>query len=359
LFFYFGEFCSFQPSPLAGSIHAGLHFVEAERLMEAPLIETSARLEWRLRYGEITFYPDAPTVSFSLTPVFPGCSDELAERGIVWDLWALMASVRQPGSYSILNSECGYPPDAYIEAQVLVSHPASEIVVWELDIKGLMPVLAEWVSEPDGFIRLVFVREEYEADIRAMLREVQQVYGSPVAVADLAGAYGYEHLGEDYPGIQSVVAAVFEPTIHGELDGEEFAELDAEAVWSREPIFLDATVLEIAFFEDQFFRADGEIRRDWIGRWFTRWAVLDAFRHWLAHVSRAFALRFACTDKEAQAPEGIAPNVFVLLPDLDIENCHRAGEYFAQTLQRSFREGNTAPGVTVRYLRLDLPRSHF
>jgi hypothetical protein len=330
---------------------------EAEKLMRAPYFESPAHLEWRLRYGEITFYPDAPGVSFSLTPVFPGCSDELAERGIVWDLWALMASVRQPGAYSILNSECGYPPDAYLEAHVLVSHPESDVVVWELDIKGLRLALGEWISEPDGFVRLVFVREEYEADIRAMLCEVQRINGTPVQLANLTGAYGYAFLNKEYPGIQSIVADVFEPTCHGDVDGDELTELDADAVWPSEPVFVVATELEIGFFDDRLYRVDGKVQHDWIGRWFTRWAALDAFRQWLAYVRRAYALRFAANDMEVQVPEGVAPNVFVLMPDRDIENCHSAGEYFAQTLQRSFREGKTAPDVVVRYARLDLPCS--
>lgn len=325
--------------------------------MRALCFESPARLEWRLRYGEITFYPDAPGVSFSLTPVFPGCSDELAERGIVWDLWALMASVRQSGAYSILNSECGYPPDAYLEEHVLVSHPVCDVVVWELDIKGLKPALGAWISDPDGFVRLVFGREEYEADIRAMLCEVRQIYGLPVKLANLVEADGYAFLSEEYPGVQTVMADVYEPTCHGDADGDEFAELDADEVWPREPIFPVATTLEIGFFEDRLFRVDGMSRPDWLGRWFTRWAVLDAFRHWTAYVRRAYAVRSSPIEMEVRLPAGVAPNTFVLMSDRDIENCHRAGEYFAQTLQHSFREGKTAPGVTVRYVRLGLPRT--
>ena len=335
----------------------GVPMDEAQKLMRAPYFESPARLEWRLRYGEITFYPNAPGVRFSLTPVFPGCSDELAERGIVWDLWALMASVRQPGAYSILNSECGYPPDAYLDEHVLVSHPVRDVVVWELDIKGLRPALGAWISEPDGFVRLVFVREEYEADIRAMLCEVRQIHGLPVKLANLVEADSYAFLSEEYPGVQSVMADVFEPTCHGDADGDELAELDVEVVWPREPIFPVATMLEIGFFDDQLFRVDGVSRHDWIGRWFSRWAVLDAFRQWSAYFRRAYAFRFSAIEMEVQLPAGVAPNTFVLMPEWNVENCHRAGEYFAQTLQRSFREGMTAPEVTVCYVRLDFPRT--
>jgi hypothetical protein len=323
--------------------------------MRAPCFESSARLEWRLRYGEITFYPEQPSVSYSFTPVFPGCSDELAERGIVWNLWALMASVRQPGAFSILNSECGYPPDANLEELVLVSHPASDSVVWELDINGLRPALGRWLSEPDGFIRLVFVREEYEADIRAMLREVRLTHGMPVLSGNLTGAYGYAHLRQEYPADQSVVADIFEPTCHGDGDGEELAALDAEAVWSREAIFPVATELDIGFFGDRFFQIDGVARHDWIGHWFTNWSVLGAFRQWTAYVMGAYGMRSTPLGKHAQLPESLSSNTLVLLPERDIESCHRAGEYFVQTVQRSFQEGKTAPDVAVHYVRIDLP----
>lgn len=318
--------------------------------MQEPLYELPARLGWQKCYGEIIFHPDAPYLILSLTPVFPFCSDQLAERGIVWDLWRLMESVRSPGAHYILNSECGYPPDAYLEQAVLVSHPDRNTVVWELDIPGLRPALEEAVSDEEGHIRLIFTRDEYESDIRAMLRDVQMASRATVPVEAPRNTYGHPFLVSNYPDLRQLPIGEVEPTVHGDLDLEEFAVLDAGAEWPRAPLFATGTVLEIGFFGHELQRLDGHVRHDWIGRWFTRWEVLAAFRRWIEYVSRRFALRWYGI-QEAVCGD---PNEFVLLPAHDSDACHRAGEAFADALRRALSEAETAPGVTVRYVRHDI-----
>ena len=325
--------------------------------MREPYIETQARLGWFSRHGEIIFDPDQPYVTYSLTPVFPYCSGKLAELGIVWDLWRLLDSVRRPGAYFILNSECGYPPDAYLEVSVLVSHPDSETVIWEIDIEGLRPALDTAFDGQDGFIRLVFRRDEYEADIRAMLREVQHAGRTLVPLERLRATHGYDHLVQHHPDIRALPVGVFEPTVHGDCDLDEFAALDAEAAWPREPIYPPGTSIEIGFFGTELYRIDGQTHHDWLGRWFTRWQVLDAFRQWMDHATKWFALRFVFRGTDVLVPVGADPNAYVLLPDRDVESCHRGGEAFAAAFQRGLEEGMTAPGVSVRYLRLDLPQA--
>jgi len=315
--------------------------------MTKPFFETPARLGWRKRYGEVIFHPDAPCVTFSLTPVFPGCGDKLGEQGIVWDLWRLMESVRRPGAFSVINSECAYPPDAYIGTDVSVSHPDQETVVWELDCKGLSPALDDAFGHPDSFIRLVFERKAYEADVRAMLREVQKFARTPVPVADLAGAHNFGKLEKEYPGCRFVADFIFEPTVHGDCDAEEFCALDAEAEWPREPLFAPGTLIEIGLFGDRLLRIDGCLRHDWIGRWFTRWETLVAFRQWMSCVSR----RWALSSNGITANMAADHNDFVLRPGQDGETCHRSGEAFAEVLRRCLSEGKTAPDVEVRYVR--------
>ncbi len=322
--------------------------------MRAPVFEVPARLGWRLRHGEIMLDPDAPILTYSLTPIFSGCADKLALSDIVWNLWALMDSVRRPGAHDILTCVCGYPPDAHLEEAVLVSHPDDETVVWELDIQGLKPALAEVPTDLEGFVRLVFRRPEYEADIRAMLREVRRVQGASLPVTDLVEVHGYGFLVEYHPEIRHVVADLFEPTVHGDDDGAAFARLDAEADWPREPLFPPGARVEIGFFGDAFYMVDGRASHVWIERWFTRWAVLDAYRQWDDPFVRAFALPRIYPGMKA--PAGVARNEFVLLPGRDIETCHRAGEAFAAALQHAFLEGSTAPDVSVRYRRQELPR---
>jgi hypothetical protein len=324
--------------------------------MREPLFETPARLDWRLRHGELIFYPDTPSVTFALTPVFIGCSEKLAELGIAWNLWALLDSVRRPGAYFLLNCECGIPSDAGLEEPISVSHPDDETVVWEIDIRGSAPALEDWIAWQEGFIRLVFARADYEAGVRAMLREVQRVYREPVPVASLTGLHGSSGLDQAYPGISHAVADIFEPGMHGNCDVEEFAAMDADVARPREPLLPPGTVLEIGFFGSELYRVDGQTRYDWLGRWFTRYAVADAFRVWLDPVLRKFALPFVIKDAVPHLPEEVRTSDFVLLPDRDLASCHRAGEHFAETLQRSFREGLTAPGVTVRYVRNDPPQ---
>lgn len=300
-----------------------------------------------MRFGEITFWPDAPSVSFSLTPGFPGCSDNLAERGIVWDLWRLMESVRRPGAYSILNCECGYPDDAYLTESVCVSHPNHETIIWEIDFKGLRPAVDEALGHLDGFMRLIFERDTYEADVRAMLREVQRVASTPVPIADLSNLRHYASLEKEYPGCRHLLADLFEPTVHGDCDAEEFLELDADTLWPVTPIFAPNTLLEIGYFGQHRFCVDGRTSLGWIGRWFTRWEALAAYKTWVAAITRRFALK--------SSPGN--PNDFVLAPGHDAETSHRLGEMFAESLQRCLSEGRTAPGVQVRYVRCDIASS--
>lgn len=297
--------------------------------MTRPLFESAARLVWKQRFTGLVFYPDAPGVVFSFTPVFLGCTEDLAAKGIVLDLEGLLDSVRQPGGYFLLNSECGYPPDVGIEERVCVSYPDERSIVWELDCRGLAPVLDETWRRGDGFVRLIFDREEYESDVRTLLRTVQSTARAVIPFDELSFLEHGADLRKEYPHLSGAKADLFEPTVHGDDDIEGFLALDANAPWQREPLFPPGTLFEIGPFGHDWYRIDGQPRRTWIGRWFTRWQALDAWRQWVACM-------VAAHDPEQRRL---------------IENRRREeGKRFAEVLQACFSEGMTAPNTTVRYV---------
>ena len=61
-----------------------------------PVIVLAARIGWRIRFSEILF-EDPPCQVLQAMPVFPGCSDKLTERGIVWDAFALVEAPKRAG----------------------------------------------------------------------------------------------------------------------------------------------------------------------------------------------------------------------------------------------------------------------
>lgn len=320
----------------------------------SPVLTLAGRIGWTVRFTEVIF-DDPPCLVLQAIPVFPGCSDYLAKRGIVWDVFALIDSAKQPGAYQVLTCECGYAPDADLYEAVLVGHPDEDTIVWELDIVGLRPALeAGFEDNPGGFVRLIFVRDEYEADIRALLRELQRCGGPPIATLDLtADVAGVEHLHAAYPNLDWIRVDTLEPDTKG-MALERLLELDADASWIRKAIWPNRTLVEFGFFAraggHELIRVNGELSGAiWPGWYFTRWQVLAAFKAWLSHVQRAFWLgRVACL------PKSIGKNEFVLLTEAGRISCHAAGRQLAAIMQISLNEGKTAPGVIVRYCECPL-----
>ena len=198
----------------------------------APLVhEHPARLGWHRHFSQIIFDPEQPYLVFSLTPEFPGCSPKLEARCIVWSLWALLASIHSPGAHQILTCECGYAPDAGLEAPIHVSHPDATSIVWELDMQKLAPALDETFFGQQDTLRLRFMRDVYESDIRAMLHEVQQTARNPVSRVDMSKAAGFEDFCIRYPECQFLPAEEFNPGERG-CDLEDFLAVDADAIGS-------------------------------------------------------------------------------------------------------------------------------
>jgi hypothetical protein len=314
-----------------------------------PTLEMAGWLAWRANYSEIIF-AEPPYLVLQMTPVFPGCHPALAERGVVWDVFSLIESVKRPGAHQLLTGDCGYAPDVYIEESVLVSHPDGHTVVWELDSKGLRPALDVAVDDEDGFVRWTFAREDYEHDVRALLREVQARIAKPVAVNELTDTYGLDHLHRNYADLKTLRVEDFEPDTRGMAE-ERLLEIDPDAPWPREPVWPAGTLLDFGFFKEahghNMMMVNGQVQKAcWPGHYFTRWEALSAFKAWIATTERGLTLpaaMMALGDKVAHF------NTYFLRQEEDRHVCHAAGHRLAQVLQQGYEEGHTAPEVTVCY----------
>lgn len=312
----------------------------------APLHVLHGQLGGRVRISEVDF---AEPVSLYLqaTPLFPGGAPPGANPDGVWDLDEMLKSVRRPGIYELFTCTCSVASCAGIYGRVHVSHPDPEHVVWEMSPRAmhavLDPILA---SEPEGFLRWVFVRRDYEADVRQLLRELPQAGRQIWRVDDLPeDVEGLDHLYRDHADLAALPVRTLQPDGWG-LTLEKLLALDPEAEWTPEPLCAAGTRIEVGVFPeaegDEFLRIDGRRDPGWMGRFFTRYEVDQRFRDWVAHLDFAY-------EHQARLP-GVSPNRRVLRREADRAPCHAAGRAFAEALAASLREGHTAPGVEVRYV---------
>ena len=298
-----------------------------------PLAELPARLGWTLARKII--HSDPPGLCIRFIPDFPGSNVAIAETGIVWDVLVLYDSARRPGGHFLLNSDCGYAQDSGIQERVFVSHPNAETIVWEIDVRDLRPSLAPHWQDGDNCLRLVFGREQYEADVRSMLRQARAAGSPDLPVEEL------------------------EPDVQG-LAFEKMCALDCDGQWPREPILPPGTTVEFGFFGSGLLTIDGNHEWRWPTWLFPRWAVYARFKQWIRFAHRGYALRYALgkegvvADLSRFSGEAERSN-FVLLHESGRLACHRAGKELALVLKASFAEGETAPGVEVRYRPCDIP----
>lgn len=310
--------------------------------------ESPARLGWQVRHSEAIF-DDPPYLVLQAVPDFPGCSARLQERGIVWDVFSLIDSVGRPGAHQLLTCECGYGPDAGLTEPVLVSHPDANTVVWELDIAGLRPALAErYAAIERGFVRLLFKRDECEADLRRLVADLQRKATTPVNTADLPAEFNAQHLLGDASAPSQIQVGELEPDRQG-LALERLLALSATDAWPRTPLWPAGTLVEFGFFAHgdghSLVRVDGDVQRvRWAGELFSRWHVSAAFQTWTSHTQRAYWL--ATT---AKVPSGVGQNAFVLIKEADRTRLHADGRSMAALFRAAMEECNTAPGVWVEY----------
>lgn len=249
-----------------------------------------------------TIHAEPPWQIARLIPAFPEVRPDIEENtDIVWDLSQLCESIRKPGGYHVLNCTCGISDHAGLDGLAFIAHPDDETVIWELDIPDHSPALHERWGGDSGFLRLVFNRAEYEADIRAMLAAVLVAGSTELPVEEYAPN---NHNGEAYEWLQSLAAA---------------------DDWSRQPVFPPGAVLE--FQPGQLDTLlDGKPLRQYMPRLFTRWSVAQAYHRW----TRLFWRGGQCRIDDPAA-------------------CDAAGREFVTALRESFAEGRTAPGVSIRY----------
>lgn len=144
-----------------------------------PVLAVAARLGWRLEYR----------------PIFEKNSDQPIDQDLyfrpalhcvlaiedkynqaVLDLNALLESVKKPGRYFLLNCECGLADDAGIMDEIVVRYPNAHFIVWEFEAQAYRSLLQQdsRFAKRDGRVRLIFTREQYEADLQRMVDEAKQ-----------------------------------------------------------------------------------------------------------------------------------------------------------------------------------------
>lgn len=258
----------------------------------------NVRLGFRLVFQ--TIHSDPPWQIVRLIPAFPEVYPDIEEKtDIVWDLPQLCDSIRKPGGYHVLNCSCGLSDHAGLKELAFIAHPDEETVVWELDLPGHYPALHERWEGASGFLRLVFNRAEYEADILAMLAAVLSAGSPELPVEEYEPDNKH---GEAYEWLQSLAAA---------------------NDWSRQPILPEGTTLE--FLPDTNCLRDGKPLREYAPRLLTRWAAMQAYYHWTRPFWR---------------DEPMPP---------DPTTADANGQAFAIALQACYAESRTAPGVSIAY----------
>ncbi|MHB9101562.1 MAG: hypothetical protein ACYC2E_08630 [Sulfuricella sp.] len=305
-----------------------------------PLLSLPARLGWKL--GRSFIYGDGasnqPTEQeLKFIPALE-CGLELAGNyeDIVLDLKALFESARKPGGYFLLNCECGYADDADIKELIFVQHPLPDTIVWELDIQGLRSALVKemWLTHQDGYVRLIFDRSQYVADLRRMVVEAQQENVALELYGVAPNDYGFtEHLLAFDMGTPIVAEPILPPGSHLEfkLEGEEFCWLNGKRLFG------------------------------WPPHYFPCWQINRVFKKWMRFFQRGYAINgtgfpvqsggfylLGGTAYDAQVASS-NPNHFYLLDENDRAACDAAGNELARMLQKGVDESGNSPQVTVSY----------
>lgn len=235
---------------------------------------------------------------------------------IVLDLQALFESARKPGGYFLLTCECGYADDADIKELIFVQHMSPDKVVWEVDVQGLRSALVKetWLAFQDGYVRLIFDRSQYVADLQRMVKEVQRVNGE-MELYEVAGR-------GDYSFVEDLLAFDFDAPIVAEADlppGSHF---------------------EFKLEGDEYCWLNGKKLKGWPTHYFPRWEVNRAFKKWIEFFQRGYAGN---------------PNQLYLPDENDRATCDTAGYELASMLQQSLDESANSPQVMVSYSPCLLP----
>ncbi len=285
-----------------------------------PLLMLPARLGWKLGRSFIYANGGGNPPTEQVLKFFPSLECGLQMAGefgdIVLDLKALFESARKPGGYFLLTCECGYADDAGIKELIFVQHQSLDKIVWELDIQGLRSALVkeEWLTHQDGYVRLIFDRSQYVADLHRMVDEVQRA-NKELELYELAGSGDYSFV-------------------------EELLAFDFDAHIVSEPIFPPGSHLEFRLEGDEYCWLNGKKLRGWPPHHFPRWTINLAFKKWVELFQRGYAGN---------------PNQFYLPNENDRAACDAAGHELTSMLQRSIDESGNLPQVIVSYSPCLLP----
>lgn len=285
-----------------------------------PLLTLPARLGWKL--GRSFIYGDGgdrlPTEQvLKFLPALE-CGLQMADEhdDIVLDLKTLLDSARRPAGYYLLTCECGLADDAGIEELIFVQHPTPDTIEWDVDIQGTRSAMVKetWLTHQDGYIRLIFDRSRYVADLRRMVVEVQQA-NKELELYELAGRGDYGFV-------------------------EEMLAYDFNAPIVSEPVLPPGSHLEFRLEGEEYCWLNGKMLRGWPPHYFPRWQINRAFKEWTKFFQRGYAGK---------------PNQLYLPDENDRAACDAAGYELASMLQQSFNESANFPQVTVSYSPCLLP----
>lgn len=304
-----------------------------------PLLTLPARLGWFLGRSYIYGNGNANPPTEQVLKFIPAleCGLELAgeHEDIVLDLKSLLESARKPGGYFLLTCECGIADDADIHELIFVQHPSPDKIVWELDIQGLRSALVKetWLTHQDGYVRLIFDRTQYVADLRRMVVEVQQA-NIELELYELAGRGDYGFV-------------------------EELLAFDFDAPIIAEAIFPPGSHIEFRLEGDEFCWLNGKKLRGWPPHYFPCWQINRVFKRWTSFFQRGYAITSsfyllggAAYDAEVAYANR---NNFHLRDENDRAACDAAGNELVQMLQQAIEDSGNSPRITVSYSPCRVP----
>jgi len=301
---------------------------------------TEAEFGWVFRIVDPTEYNDEISADVVLEPRVPYCESDLYDKGIVFDLRALIDSVSRPGCHFIFNCICGIHDCVGLDDGVHVAHPNTKQIIWELDIERCAPVLQPDFRE-SGFVRLIFDRAQYLRSVQSMLEEIKSLAAlpqpleccdrqdQPGRVATYAKRFGQLKVDGIQPAFDNDESLTTLLTVAPSLD------------WRARPMVSPGSRIAVGLFGDSTMTVEGDAAPEWLPRWFTRCSVSRAWADWPVQWLSG------PVEDGGIAPESAAG--WRRPAAIEAEHFDRLGRRFAELFARSLQEGITAPDVEVTY----------
>jgi len=304
------------------------------------VVETDAEFGWVSRIVDPTECNDEISADIVLEPRVPYCEKDLFDKGIVFDLRALIDSVSRPGCHFIFNCTCGIHDCVGLDDGVHVAHPDTKHIVWELDIEGCAPVLQPDFRGP-GFVRLIFDRAQYLRSVQSLLEEIQSL---AALLQSLECCDRQDQTGRVAPyanRFDQVKVDGIQPAFDNDESLTTLLAVAPSLDWRARPMVSPGSRMAVGLFGDSTLAVEGDAVPDWLPRWFTRCSVARAWANWPVQWLSG------PTEDGGIPPESAAG--WRRPAAIEAEHFDRLGRRFAELFARSLREGITAPGVEVTY----------